>query len=76
MRDTLETIWKQVLEVDVVSEDDDFYVCDGNSLKLIKLFSKIFNTFEIQLDISDYLEEMTFKELVELVEKAEQTQER
>lgn len=69
MRLKLEEIWKKNLGVNTVSEEDDFYKHNGNSLKLIKLFSSICNELGIELDAAEYLEELTFGTLLAAVEK-------
>lgn len=65
----LEEIWTKVLEVDGVSKEDDFYKCKGDSLKLVKLFSSIYDKFGIDIDVEEYLEELTFGDLLDVVNK-------
>ena len=74
MRMVLEEIWKNILEINTVSDDDDFYQCNGDSLKLIKLFSSIYDEYEIEIDVAEYLEELTFGELLTVVEEMKKSE--
>jgi acyl-CoA synthetase (AMP-forming)/AMP-acid ligase II/acyl carrier protein len=52
----LHEIWIEVLEIDAVGVEEQFFEAGGNSLKAIQLVENLNNSFQINLDITSLLE--------------------
>ncbi|WBW99494.1 non-ribosomal peptide synthetase [Oceanirhabdus sp. W0125-5] len=57
----LARIWKEILEVTKVGVDDDFFELGGHSLKATMLITKIQNTFNVKVPISEVFNRRTIK---------------
>jgi hypothetical protein len=55
----LSTIWRSVLNRDVVDSDRTFFELGGHSLLLFQLQTRIFETFGVEIDIVDLFETPT-----------------
>ncbi|WP_150267090.1 non-ribosomal peptide synthetase [Paenibacillus tepidiphilus] len=65
----LETIWKRVLSVEQVGEEDNFFALGGHSLKLFEMVSYITKDFGIELSVGEIYQQDSFSSLVEYVQQ-------
>ena len=65
----LAQIFSQVLEIDSVSINDDFFELGGNSLLAIQLATKLFQTFEIELTVVEIFKASTVATLAASIDK-------
>jgi acyl carrier protein len=68
---TLAEWWQELLGVEAVGLDDDFFDLGGHSLVALRLFSKIKNTFQSDLGLSTLFEARTVRQLAALIRKGE-----
>lgn len=61
-------IWKQVLEIELISIDDKFYELGGDSLKAAILLHRINTELKLNLSISDIFENETIQNLGNYIE--------
>nr|MCH9659620.1 AMP-binding protein [Bacteroidota bacterium] len=59
----LVTIWQNLLGIDKIGIDDNFFALGGDSIKIIRLVSKINTAFETQIPIASFYENPTIKSL-------------
>jgi thioesterase domain-containing protein/acyl carrier protein len=59
--------WQELLGVDHVELDDDFFEIGGHSLIVVRLFSKINRKYEINLGLSTMFEARTVRSLAKLI---------
>jgi len=64
---TLADWWQELLGVEKVGLDDDFFDLGGHSLVAVRLFSKIKKTFHVDLALSTLFESRTIRQLANLV---------
>lgn len=55
-------IWQEVLGVDEIGSDHNFFEMGGHSLKLINLIARIFETFDVELSPRQVFETPTIRE--------------
>jgi len=72
-RSEVETVliqwWKELLGVDQVGLDDDFFDLGGHSLVGVRLFSKIKKNYRLDLGLSTLFETRTIRKLADLLRK-------
>ncbi|MBQ4803344.1 amino acid adenylation domain-containing protein [Aquimarina sp. MMG015] len=68
----LKLIWKELLGVEAISLEDNFLFLGGNSIKLIRLNSRISNTFNVALNITELFSNLTIKSQSKLIRSKEQ----
>ncbi len=66
---TLAAWWRELLGVDQVGPDDDFFALGGHSLVGVRLFAKIKKTFNVDLELATLFEARTPRQLAEVVRK-------
>jgi thioesterase domain-containing protein/acyl carrier protein len=59
--------WRELLGVEHVGLDDDFFELGGQSLLVMRLFSKIKKQFGVNLGLSSFFEARTIRELAQLI---------
>ena len=69
---TLASWWKDMLGVEVVGMDDDFFALGGHSLVGVRLFAKIKKTYQVDLELAALFEARTVRQLAELIRKSQQ----
>lgn len=62
--------WRELLGVDTVSRDDDFFALGGHSLAAVRLFAKIRRHFSVDLPLATLFQAPTLGALAELVAQA------
>lgn len=67
---TLAAWWQDLLGVDQVDADDDFFALGGHSLIGVRLFAKIKKTFHVDLELAVLFEARTLSQLAEAIRKA------
>lgn len=63
----LESWWRELLMVDHISADDDFFDLGGDSIIAVQLFRKINAKFEIDLGLSTIFDARTIRQLADLI---------
>ena len=66
---TLAAIWSEVLKVDNIGINDDFFELGGDSLLAIKAVSRIQDVFEVSMPLSTLLQAPTIASLAEILGK-------
>ena len=69
---TLAQAWQEVLRLERVGIDDDFYEMGGHSLILIKLHEKLRETFGPGIRMADLLDHLTIREQATLLSQREE----
>ena len=57
----METIWKEVLQLDFIKPDDNFFQIGGDSLSSLVLISKVNKAFQVDLKVGYVIENPVFK---------------
>ena len=65
----LEKIWKELLKINEISKESDYFVLGGDSLIAIKMISQIRKKFNIDINIEDIFNNSKFITLAEFIEK-------
>lgn len=65
------TIWKQILNIDKISKNDNFFDIGGHSLKAFRLLSKINMTFNKEFSLTDIFENPSVSDFASLIKKHE-----
>ncbi len=63
IKEILKQMFKDVLQVAVVDKDDNFFLLGGDSLSAVKLASRIYSAFGIELSVSDFYDNQTVSKL-------------
>jgi acyl transferase domain-containing protein/thioesterase domain-containing protein/acyl carrier protein len=61
--------WRELLGVEQVGPDDDFFSLGGHSLIGVRLFAKIKKTYRVDLDPAVLFEARTVRQIVEVIRK-------
>ncbi|WP_367129328.1 amino acid adenylation domain-containing protein [Saccharothrix sp. HUAS TT1] len=64
----LGAIWKEVLEVDEVSAESDFFRQGGESIKVLRLVGAVHRRFGVELDVVSVFREPVFASLTGVIE--------
>jgi tyrocidine synthetase-3 len=63
-------LWQQVLGMDRIGRDDNFFNLGGSSLKAIQLIAKIYKDLDVQLTIAELFANPLLSQLATLIENA------
>lgn len=63
----IDDIWSNILEKNQIDIRDDFFELGGNSLQAIRLLHEVSETFHVDLDMEDFLENPTVNHLVKTI---------
>lgn len=69
---TLATWWQDLLGVEQVGLDDDFFGLGGHSLIGVRLLAKIKRAYQVDLELAVLFEARTVRQLAEAIRKAQQ----
>ena len=69
---TLASWWQELLGVERVASDDDFFALGGHSLVGVRLFAKIRKTWQVDLELAVLFEARTVRQLAEVIARAQQ----
>ncbi|MFP5206979.1 MAG: type I polyketide synthase [Acidobacteriota bacterium] len=69
---TLAAWWQELLGVNQVGMDDDFFDLGGHSLVGVRLFAKIRKTYQTDLELAVLFEARTVRQLAALIRKTQQ----
>jgi amino acid adenylation domain-containing protein len=72
LEEMLVGIWAEVLGVQQVGLDDDFFDLGGHSLVGVRLFAKIKKTYQVDLELAVLFEARTVRRLADVIRKAQQ----
>jgi thioesterase domain-containing protein/acyl carrier protein len=67
---TIAQAWRELLGVDAVSRDDDFFALGGHSLAAVRLFAKIRKHFSVDLPLATLFQAPTLGALAAVVAQA------
>ncbi len=67
---TLSAWWQDLLGVEQVNPDDDFFALGGHSLTGVRLFARIKKTYRCDLDLATLFEARTVRQLAALIREA------
>ena len=70
MESVLAEWWQELLGVETIGPDDDFFDLGGHSLIAVRMFSKIKKTYQQDLNLSTLFEARTIRQLAGLIRKA------
>jgi amino acid adenylation domain-containing protein len=68
IEEVLATIWKQVLRLDLIGRDDNFFWLGGHSLLATQIVSRVRESFHVDLPVRSIFESPTLVELSERIE--------
>ena len=69
---TLAAWWQEMLGVEHVELEDDFFALGGHSLIGVRLFAKIRKTYQVDLELATLFEARTVRQLAQLIRKSQQ----
>ncbi|MGA8114183.1 MAG: SDR family NAD(P)-dependent oxidoreductase [Actinocatenispora sp.] len=75
LESSLAAIWSDVLGVDEVARDDDFFDLGGNSLVAVQLIARVRKAMHVKLPMRSLFETSTVAGMAELVEKLQAAEE-
>jgi acyl-coenzyme A synthetase/AMP-(fatty) acid ligase/acyl carrier protein len=61
-------IWQQLLEIDMVGVEDNFFDLGGHSLLAMQVVSQVAEVFQVDITLRDFLQDATVAALAECVE--------
>ena len=70
VEDTLATWWQDLLGVEQVGFDDDFFALGGHSLIGVRMFAKVKKSYQVDLELSVLFEARTIRQLAAQIHKA------
>lgn len=70
IENSLASIWKQLLEIETVGRNDNFFHLGGNSLLLVKMFYLIKKVLNVQVSIKDIHRTDSLASLAEIISKS------
>ena len=69
---TLAIWWQELLGVEQVGLDDDFFALGGHSLVGVRLFAKLKKIYQVDLELAVLFEARTVRQLADAIRKAQQ----
>ncbi len=71
IQEVLVDLWSELLGVDRIGIEDDFFQLGGHSLLVAKLAARVRQLFQVELSLVEVFKKPTVSELAEAIEKAE-----
>lgn len=65
----LAVIWRELLDATIVGRNDDFFDLGGNSLMATRLASKIYRTFDIDIDLKTFFENTILHQVAKIIDR-------
>jgi acyl carrier protein len=69
-------IWADVLGIDAIGWEDDFFDLGDHSLAALQVISRVSGEFDVQLELDDLFEARTVADLANLIRRRQSTRER
>lgn len=69
IKERLKEIWMQLLDVECVNDDDNYFWLGGTSLIAMKLISRIEETFSITFSLEELFEHTVFEQQVDYIRR-------
>jgi amino acid adenylation domain-containing protein len=70
VEDTLAACWRDLLGVEQVGLDDDFFSLGGDSLAAVRLIAKIKKAYQVDIELAVLVEATTVRQLADVIRKA------
>jgi acyl carrier protein len=70
VEESLAGIWRELLGLDRVGVDDDFFVLGGHSLLATQLISRVRTIFDLEVSLQDFFMAPSIKKMAEVIEEA------
>lgn len=70
VEESLAGIWRELLGIDRVGVDDDFFVLGGHSLLATQLISRVRTIFDLEVSLQDFFMAPSIKKMAEVIEEA------
>lgn len=67
LKNQLAEMIKEILAKDTIAVNDNFYEIGGSSLLLIRLVANVYTKYEIEMDITLFLESLTIEKLADYI---------
>jgi amino acid adenylation domain-containing protein len=67
----LAEIWQEVLDIDIIGIDRNFFDLGGDSLLAVKLFTKIYKVFQVNLPVAILFQAPTIQQLAQTIRQSE-----
>ena len=69
-------LWQEILEKEKIGINDNFFQLGGHSLLAITLINKIFQQFDLEIPLGDFIDHQTIAKLAEYIQNIEKQEER
>jgi amino acid adenylation domain-containing protein len=69
VEETMVKTWKEILELESIGSDDNFFEMGGHSLRATELILRVNRSFNLNIEGTDLFNHQTFKELVEFIQE-------
>ncbi|WP_160672477.1 non-ribosomal peptide synthetase [Clostridium sp. C8-1-8] len=69
----LESLWSQILGVNKIGIDDDFFTLGGHSLKAMQIAAAIQKQYKVELSVGDIFNNSTLRKLGKYIEKSKES---
>lgn len=63
----LQTVWKELLQINHISDSDDFFELGGNSLLAIRLAALLESNLKLKIDLSELLQNSRFSAQLQMI---------
>lgn len=70
---TLVKIWREVLNIEAISIDDDFFQIGGHSLKATQMISKVYRDLNVEVPLKKVFQTPTIVDLAKYIRSAEKS---
>lgn len=67
--ESIEEIWKEILETEIIKGSDNFFELGGNSIQVLKVMHAINERCNTDVDLETFVDNPTINDLVKIVEE-------